>query len=172
MTLRALTISLATGQARQEELPAAVEQSLLGGRGAAAWLLATRVPPTTGPLSPANLLIFSAGPLAGAIPLAGGSFVATTRSPLTGTIAHSWAIGRWGAALRRAGHDLLALEGQAQEWCYIHVDGERVQVRPAQRLLGLDTAATANALRQELGEEYVALCIGPAGEAGVAYASI
>ena len=111
MPLRALRVSLGTGQTLTEVLPAAVERDYLGGRGAATWMLANQMPSTTGPLSPANLLIFSAGPLAGTgIPATGG-FVASTRSPLTRLLAHSWAEGRWGGALRRAGYDLLVLEG-------------------------------------------------------------
>lgn len=172
MTLRALQISLATGHSQPEPLPPDVAQRYLGGRGAAAWMLASSVPPAAGPLSPANLLIFSAGPLTGALPAATGGFIVTTRSPLTGTISHGWALGGWGAALRRAGFDLLALEGQSPEWCLVVVDGDAVTIRPAGALLGLDTAATARALRQELGDAFVSLCVGPAGEAGVAYASI
>src|SRR5215510_7657838 len=101
MTLRALRISLDTHQTQSEELPAGVEQGYLGGRGAATWMLANQLPSNTGPLSPANLLIFSAGLLGGTGIAATGGFVASTRSPLTGTIAHSWGQGRWGGALRR-----------------------------------------------------------------------
>jgi aldehyde:ferredoxin oxidoreductase len=172
MPLRALRISLDANQTLTEELPAAVEQEYLGGRGAATWMLANRLSPATGPLSPANLVIFSAGPLAGmGIPATGG-FTASTRSPLTGLIAHSWAQGRWGGALRRAGYDMLVLEGQRGEWCYLEIDGARARVLPAGELLGLDTVRTARALQERLGEECSVLCVGPAGEAGVAYGSI
>lgn len=172
MALRALRVSLDTTQIQPEELPAEVEQAYLGGRGVASWMLATRLSPDIGPLSPANLLIFSTGPLSGTgIPATGG-FVVSTRSPLTRTVAHSWAQGGWGAALRRAGYDLLVLEGQSQGWCYLQIDGAQVQVRPADALLGLDTGATARALQQTLGEGYSVVCLGPAGEAGVAYSSI
>src|SRR5262245_1266800 len=122
MPLRALWIKLDTHQTQSEELPAAVEQAYLGGRGAATWMLANRLPPNVGPLSPANLLIFSAGPLTGTGIAATGSFVVSTRSPLTGAIIHAWGQGRWGGVLRRAGHDLLVCEGQAEEWCYIQID--------------------------------------------------
>src|SRR5437867_8200339 len=101
MPLRALRVSLDTKQTLTEDLPEKVERDYLGGRGAATWMLANQLPPDTGPLSAANLLIFSAGPLAGmGIPATGG-FTVSTRSPLTGLIAHSWAQGRWGGALRR-----------------------------------------------------------------------
>src|ERR1051325_10366611 len=109
MSLRALRVALDTGKSRVEELPAIVEQHYLGGRGAATWMLAHQMSPDTGPLSPSNLLIFSTGTLAGrGIPATGG-FVASTRSPLTRLIAHSWAQGHWGNALRGAGYDLLVL---------------------------------------------------------------
>jgi aldehyde:ferredoxin oxidoreductase len=172
MALRALRISLDTHQTQSEELPADVEQDYLGGRGAATWILANQLPPNTGPLSPANLLIFSAGPLSGTGIAATGSFVASTRSTLTGTIAHAWGQGRWGGALRRAGYDLLVLDRQAEEWCFIQIDGARTYIRAAHKLLGLDTAATVRAIQELLGDDYVVLCIGPAGEAGVAYSAI
>src|SRR5262245_25950586 len=164
MTLRALRISVDTHQTQSEELPAEVEQDYLGGRGAASWILANQLPPNTGPLSPANLLIFSAGPLAGTGIAATGSFVASTRSTLTGAIAHAWGQGRWGGALRRAGYDLLVLEGQAEEWCFIQIDGPHTYVRAAHKFLGLDTTATVQAIQELLGNDYVVLCIGPAGE--------
>ncbi len=172
MALRVLRIMLDTHQTQSEELPAIVEQEYLGGRGAATWMLANRLPPDTGPLSPSNLLIFSAGPLAGTGIAATGGFVASTRSTITGAIAHSWGQGRWGGALRRAGYDLLVLEGQAEEWCYLQIDRGQTYVRSARRLIGLDTIATTQMIREALGDEYAVLCIGPAGEAGVAYSAI
>jgi aldehyde:ferredoxin oxidoreductase len=172
MPLRALRVSLDTSQSLPEDLPANVEQQYLGGRGAATWMLANTLSLSIGPLAPANLLIFSAGPLAGMGLPATGGFVASTRSPLTGLIAHSWAQGRWGGALRRAGYDMLVLQGQSAGWCWIQIDGTQAQIHQAGELLGLDTLATARALQERLGEEYSVLCIGTAGEAGVAYSSI
>jgi aldehyde:ferredoxin oxidoreductase len=172
MPLRALRVSLDTSQSLPEDLPATVEQQYLGGRGAATWMLANKLAPVIGPLAPANLLIFSAGPLAGMGLPATGGFVASTRSPLTGLTAHSWGQGRWGGALRRAGYDLLVLEGQSADWCWIQIDGAHVEILPAGDLRGLDTVATARAIQERLGEEYSVLCVGPAGEAGVAYSSI
>jgi aldehyde:ferredoxin oxidoreductase len=163
---------LDTDQTQSDELPAHVEQEYLGGRGAATWVLANQMRPHTGPLSPSNLLIFSAGPLSGTGLAATGGFVASTRSPLTGAIAHSWGQGNWGGALRQAGYDLLVLEGQADDWVYLQIDGDQVLVRSANTLLGLDTAATVAAVREQLSDDFVTLCIGPAGEAGVAYSAI
>lgn len=171
MALRTLTIDLERGHARQM-LPATVERDYLGGRGAVAWLLWHHLPPDTPPMAPENLLIFAAGPLAGTDSFATGGFVVGARSPLTGAIAYGWAQGHWGAALRRAGHDVLVVRGQAPDWVYLFIDGEKVRLRPAGHLVGRDTVATAEALRAELGDDVAVVCLGPAGEAEVAYAGI
>ena len=171
MALRTLTIDLERGLARQQ-LPATVERDYLGGRGAVAWLLWHHLPPETPPMAPENLLIFAAGPLAGTGAFATGGFVVGTRSPLTGAIGYSWAQGHWGAALRQAGYDVLVVRGQAPDWVYLFIDGNQVRMRPATHLVGYDTVATAAALRAELGDDVVVACLGPAGEAEVAYASI
>ena len=172
MALRVLQIQLDTNTVQPEELPSVVEQEYVGGRGVAAWLLTHRLPAGTGPLSPANLLVFSAGPLTGTKVPATSTFVASTRSPLTGAIAHSWAQGAWGAALRRVGYDALTIQGRSENWCFITIDGSKVAVRPAGDLLGLDTVMTERVLRHALGADYRVVCVGPAGEAGVAYSNI
>jgi aldehyde:ferredoxin oxidoreductase len=171
MALRTLTIDLERGHARQH-LPATVERDYLGGRGAIAWLLWNHLPPDTPPLAPENLLIFAAGPLAGLNAFATGGFVVGARSPLTGSIGYGWAAGHWGAALRRAGCDVLVVRGQAPEWVYLYIDGTSVRLRPAAQLMGLDTVATEAALRAALGDDVRVICLGPAGENGVAYSSI
>lgn len=171
MALRVLTVALGQGAARTT-LPEDVERDYLGGRGAIAWLLWRRLPPDTAPFAPENLLVFAAGPLAGTTAFASGGFVVGARSPITGGIGYGWAQGHWGAALRRAGHDLLVISGQSSEWCVIQIDGDKVRMRSAEHLLGLDTRATVAALQAALGEEYSVVCLGPAGEAEVAYASI
>jgi aldehyde:ferredoxin oxidoreductase len=171
MPLRSLTVDLARGHARQL-LPVEVERDYLGGRGAIAWLLWYQLEPDTPPLSANNLLIFATGPLAGSSGYATGGFTVGTRSPLTGGIAYGWAPGHWGAALRRNNVDVLIIRGEAPDWCYLLIDGDTVRLRSARHLVGRDTVATAATLSAELGGDVRVLAIGPAGEAGVAYASI
>lgn len=172
MTLRVLRLDLNNHLSKPDPLPGFVEEKYLGARGAATWLLASHVDADTGPRSAANVVIFSAGPLSGIESIAGGGFTVTTRSSLTGLPSHAWAIGRWGACLRRSGIDLLLLEGQSAEWCYIQINNGVVSFHSAHDLLGLDTQATVTALEHQLGKDYAVVCLGPAGEAGVAYSSI
>jgi aldehyde:ferredoxin oxidoreductase len=172
MALRVLHIQLDTLTSQVSQIPAILDNDYLGGRGLAVWMLSHQLPSGTSPMSRANQLIFSAGPLSGTGLPATGGFIVSTRSPLTGAIAHSWAEGRWGTALRSAGYDAMVIEGQSAEWCYIQIDGQRVTMRPAGDLVGLDTITTERMLGRALGDNYATLCVGPAGEAGVAYASI
>jgi aldehyde:ferredoxin oxidoreductase len=67
---------------------------------------------------------------------------------------------------------MLVLQGQSADWCWLQIDGARAQIQPAGDLLGLDTVATARAIQERLGDAYSVLCVGSAGEAGVAYSSI
>ncbi len=171
MTLRTLTIRLGQGTTRQE-LPDQVERNYLGGRGLVAWILYNQLPVDTAPLAAENLLVFAAGPLAGVAAFANGGFIVGTRSPLTGSIGYGWAQGHWGSALRRAGYDALVIAGQAAEWSCIDIVGEQVRIRSASHLEGMDTQATAATLRAELSRDTRVVCIGPAAESKVAYASI
>lgn len=172
MALRSLNVDLSARKLQVQHLPAEVERDYLGGRGAIAWQLLYRLPPETPPLAPENMLIFAAGRLAGTASFATGGFIVGTRSPLTGAIGYSWAQGHWGAALRQAGYDTISIVGQAADWSYLVLDSGRVELRPAERLIGLDTRATVTAIQAELGRDVVVACLGPAGEAEVAYASI
>jgi aldehyde:ferredoxin oxidoreductase len=172
MALRVLRVMLGDDATSAETLPSEVEQNYLGGRGLAVHLLTHELSPDVAPKSADNLLVLSAGLLAGIGDLYDPGFVASTRSPLTGTIAHSWGQGGFGTALRRTGFDALVLKGQCPAWSYLLIDGERASLHSAAALAGLDTVETARRVRQMHGDDYQVLAIGPAGETGVAYASI
>jgi aldehyde:ferredoxin oxidoreductase len=172
MPLHLLNLSLSDDLISTETLPGTLEDEYLGGRGLAVYLLSTRLDVETPPKSPDNLLIFSAGPLAVIGDLYDPGFVVSTRSPISGAMAHSWGQGPWGTALRRAGWDALVLQGQCLEWSYLLIDGEQSTRHSAADLMGLDTVETAQRLRQRHGDEFQVAAIGPAGETGVAYASI
>ncbi len=75
-------------------------------------------------------------------------------------------------ALKRTGFDALAITGRAAATSILVVDDERVRYLPATHLLGLDPAATSEAVRAELGKGFRVAAIGVAGERGVRYAAI
>jgi aldehyde:ferredoxin oxidoreductase len=137
---------------------------VLGGKGLGAWLLYTEQPPGVEPLSPDNHLIFHNGPLTGTTAPTAGRFGCTTRSPATGTYFDAYCGGYWGQMLKYAGYDALVLTGAAPGPALLVIDGERAELRPADRLWGLNVTETGERLKEEFGRDWQSLVIGPPGE--------
>jgi aldehyde:ferredoxin oxidoreductase len=175
-TVRIGWIDLTRGTTRVEPLPTATALKFLGGKALGAHLLYRHLKPHTDPYDPDNLLLFLTGPLTGtAFPAVSRSGV-MTRSPLTGTFLDSYSGGIFGARLRWAGLDGLAVVGQASEPAYLLVEDGRVQIRSARDLWGLPVFETERRLKEIHGgdrpERTSVAAIGPAGENRVRYASI
>jgi aldehyde:ferredoxin oxidoreductase len=95
------------------------------------------------------------------------------KSPLTNAFGESEAGGFWGTELKKAGYDLLVVEGAAAAPVYLSIDGDAVQVRDAGHLWGMEVADTERAIHEELrGKKVRIASIGPGGEKLVRYASI
>lgn len=169
---RLLRVDLAGGEAIAEELPVVVHERLLGGIGLASYLLYRSCPPGIDPLAPANPLIFATSPFVGTAITTASKIAVAAKSPQTGRIGDSLSSSYLAIALKRTGHDALVLTGSAPDWSVLVVDDDRIEIRPADRLLGCDPAATADLLRDELGAGFRVAAIGPAGERGVRYAAI
>jgi aldehyde:ferredoxin oxidoreductase len=156
----------------QEPVSPNVFQSVIGGTGLASWLLLQLCPPLADPWGPENPLIFATSPFAGTGITTASKIAVATRSPQTGMIGDSLSSSYLALALKRTGHDALAITGNAETWSTLIVDDDRVRLRPSADLLGLSPAATAERLRAELGTEFRIAAIGLAGEHGVRYAAI
>lgn len=169
---RALRINLDTASTSTFDIPSPIRELYLGGRGLTAGLMYHFVPPDTAVRSPDNPLLLAPGVLAGTPAYATGGFVATTRSPLTGNLIHSWAVGDWGAALKRAGFDAVWVVGQATAWLYAVIDNGQAELYPANHLNGLDTQQINDALMAEHGADARVLTLGQAGEKMLPYAAL
>ena len=167
----ALRIHLDTRSQQRRVLPTAWRTLFGGGRGLTAKLVSA-LPPDLAPLAPENPLIFAPGLLAGTGAVGTAGIFVGTIAPLTRLLSQGWAEGEWGNALRRAGVALLIIAGVAEEWSIIHISPDGAELIPAANFLGLDTVSTAAALRAEYGDDAHVLALGPAGEAGVAYATM
>lgn len=66
--------------------------------------------------------------------------------------------------LRKAGYDLIIIEGKADTPVYIVIDGPNVELKEAFRLKHLTTQQKTSCLKAILGDDYEVACIGPAGE--------
>ena len=165
---RLLRVNLSDGTFKVEEIPEDVHKRFLGGYGYVAYYLLKEVDPTIDPLSPENKLMFAPGALVGTgIPTASKT-LAGAKSPLTGTIMRSSAGATIGPALRRAGIDLLIIEGAAEKPTLLIIEGDgenvTVELKSASKYRGLNAIDVQGRLKADFGPDYATAAIGPAGE--------
>ncbi|MBC7221173.1 aldehyde:ferredoxin oxidoreductase, partial [Candidatus Bipolaricaulota bacterium] len=165
VTGKILVADLSQGKTAAETLPDQAYRLFLGGFGLGAHLAWTRIPKGADPLGAQNAVAMVPGLLTGDGISTASKTTFTFRSPLTGTLARSVA-GAWaGIALRKAGWDALLLRGASKSPVVLIVEDGQARFEDASDLWGLDTRATAHALRERFGEGYRTALIGPAGEA-------
>jgi len=170
---RILRIDLASEKISAEALDLEVARKYIGGAGYAARLLYDAIEPGTDPFAPENLILFVAGPMVGTGFPGATKWTVCARSPLTYVWGESSASGSFGAELKRAGFNGMAVTGSSSSPVMICVDDGDAELWDARRLWGMETAATAKAVQNELNDPKTRVaCIGPAGEQLVRFASI
>jgi len=172
---RILTVDLSTATFSTTPLDPHMARAYLGASGLGARLyydltIARGLQPDA--LDPVNPLIVMTGPLQGSTLPGSGRFAVCARSPLTGLWGESNCGADFGPTLKFAGYDGIVVTGQSPEPCVLWIDGDNVALRPAGTLWGKDTYDTTDALVAEGGKGAKVLCIGPAGEKQVRYASL
>jgi len=165
---QALFIDLTQRDIQQIPISDTILKNYLGGKGLALKLLYDHISPGIHPLSPQNMIVFANGPTAGTPAPAGGRFVVVSKSPLTGIYASSYAGGRFGLSLKKAGYDALMVTGKSDQPVYIQIENENVSICDASSLWGLDTYDFQES--QKKSGDWVV--IGPAGENQVNFALI
>jgi aldehyde:ferredoxin oxidoreductase len=167
-----LRVDLTSATLNEELIPQNIVNQFVGGRGFGIKYLYQELSPGTEPLSPANKLIFTIGPLAGTGALSFSRWIVTTKSPLTDTYFRSVGGADFGAWLRFVGLDMLIVEGKSTKPVYLYIQDGHHELRDAGELWGNDTARTQEKLKAVHGKDVRAACIGPAGEKLVRFASI
>ncbi len=164
-----LRVDLTSHQVRRDETP----ENGIGGRTWNSVTLLRELRPRIDPLGPDNILCISVGPLTGSKLIASCRFIASAKSPLTGYLGDSGARGFFAPELRWAGHDQIVLTGASDGWVYLLIDNDKVELRDASDLVGLDITETTAKLQAELRDPDVQVAtIGPAGENLVRYSII
>jgi aldehyde:ferredoxin oxidoreductase len=169
-TGRGLEVDLSSGASRSFALDPEILRQFVGGRGLGARLLWDLVGPGVDALSPENVLIFCTGPMTGTAFQTSSRFSVSTKSPLTGTILDANSGGSWGMRFKRTGFDVLIVRGRAEKPVCLEVTPGGVQVEDASHLWGMMVSETSRALGASA--QRGVLCIGPAGERLVRFASI
>lgn len=168
-TGKLLNLNLSDGSGKEFIVPEEVVQKYVGGRGLGSWLLYKGLEPHVDPLSAENVLLLMTGPLTGlGIPSLNHTMVCT-KSPLTGTLLTSSIAGDFAGRLKSCGYDGVILRGRSPRPVIVDITEGRWKIRDAGKLWGANVVRT-----QELLESRVAsvVCIGPAGENTVRYATI
>jgi aldehyde:ferredoxin oxidoreductase len=170
---KVLRVDLTSETVTTERIDFSFCRKYLGGAGFIAYYLLTELKPGIDPLGFENKLIFALGPLTG-IPLGGCARHAVGgKSPLTGGIAKSEVGEHWGSQLKRAGYDVLIIEGKAKAPVYLSINSAEVSIKDAGHLWGQNTKQTEAAIRAELADKRVRVAmIGPGGENLVKYACV
>ena len=167
-----LHIDLSTGSSSTLAVPDTLKHNFIGGKGFGAKLLADGLSPGTDPLGPENMLMFMTGPLTGtSAPAMRGCVV--TKSPLTHLFLDSYFGGSFAPEIKYAGYDGIIITGRADKPVYIWIDDDKVEIRDAGHLWGLDILETNRRIKTELHDDSVKIAnIGPAGENRVLFALI
>lgn len=168
-----LWVDLSSGEVKEREISSRDLELYIGGRGLASWLIYSYGDPRVEVFSPKNLLVLAPGPWASTKLPGGHRTVVVSKSPLTGGLGETNLGGTFGQALKGSGYDALIITGQAEVPVYLEVSSHKARICSAKELWGLNTFLTEKKLLQICGLKHPSiLCIGPAGENLVHYASL
>jgi aldehyde:ferredoxin oxidoreductase len=168
-----LRVNLTDRKVIVEDLDPAFCRQYLGGSGFIGYYLLKELQPGTDPLGPTNKLIFASGPVTGTSLIASGRNAIGAKSPLSNGIALSQVGEYWGAELKRAGYDVIIVEGKADRPVYLWISADAVQIKDACHIWGHMTKETQQMIRTELGDDRIRVAmIGPGGESLIPYACI
>jgi aldehyde:ferredoxin oxidoreductase len=159
-----LRIDLTKGTAKREPTNMKLAKEYIGARGLGGRILADEVDHNVDALSPENKLIFAPGPFSGTFAPSAGRFNVITKSPLNGTIAASNSGGTFGAELKYAGYDAIIIEGKSPKPVYLWIRDDKVELRDATGLWGMNAHDTTDAIRDVTDDDAKVSCIGQAGE--------
>jgi len=164
-----LTVDLSCSKYALEHYDEDLATRSLGGFGANNFLFREFCSPGTDPLSERNVVILGAGPFVGT-PVPGASRVmATSRVPLTGSVASASGGMGLGANMKWSGLDHIVIAGRAPRPTLLLIKDGDVEFLSAESLWGKDIPATTRALWNAYPDSSV-LAIGPAGENEVSLA--
>lgn len=170
---KVLRVNLTNGTCKSEPLNMEWAQQYLGQRGLASKYLAEEVDPKVDPLSPANKLIMTTGPLTGTMASTGGRYSVVTKGALTGAIACSNSGGYFGAEMKNAGWDMIIFEGRAPSPVYLYVENDKAEIRSAEGIWGQSVWKAEEMIRHFHQDPQLRIAvIGRAGEEGVKFACV
>jgi len=162
---KVLRVNLSKKTFTEEILSEQMAKDYIGGAGFGIAYLLNEVPADIDPLSEANKLIFSVGPLTGTPTPCASRMSVVAKSPLTGAVGMCSAGGYFPAEMKFLGYDSIIIEGKADELTYLFIKDGKVSFRSAERLRGTTTVDCQQIIKDDHKDQNIRItCIGPAGE--------
>ena len=166
-------IDLTTGSAERRPFDEDFALTNIGGRAFGVRLVADNLTPGLDPLGPDNILTISPGVLNGCYLPSAGKTSFSFISPATGLYGDSNMGGIFGAEIRQAGLDGLAIRGRADKLSYLFIDDDEISVIECEALAGKSSLEAEAMICEQLGDDEVRVAsIGVAGENLVKFACI
>ena len=153
-------------------------EKYIGGKAMASKILYDNLTGSEKPFDPENLIVIATGPLTGTGAPSSNRFDISSLSPLTGITSSSNCGGNFGHYLKKAGLDALIIRGSCDRLTWVEIDNGAFVFHNAEDLKDLKCGETQAALQEKLDTVHGKhvhcgmVCIGPAGEHMVRYASV
>jgi len=156
-------VNLSTGEIKKEKVNEEWARLFIGGRGYGSKIIYDEVDPKIDPLALENKVVIATGPAGGSNAPASGRTMVITKGAETETIACSNVGGFFGPELKRAGYDMVIIEGKAEKPVYLWINDGNIEIRDAQKLWGKKTSEVEQVIKRETDEKARVMNIGPAG---------
>jgi aldehyde:ferredoxin oxidoreductase len=156
-------VNLSTGKIKKEKINEQWARLFIGGRGYGSKIIYDEVDPKIDPLAPENKVVIATGSTCGSNAPTSGRVMVITKGPETGTIACSNVGGHFGPQLKRAGYDMVIIEGKSDKPVYLWINDGNIEIRDARKLWGKKTSETEEAIKRETDPQARVMNIGPAG---------
>jgi aldehyde:ferredoxin oxidoreductase len=168
---RTLVVNLSKKTICEKQVNKEIQVNYLGGRGLNSYLLYRYLEKGIDPLGPKNLLLFGTGALTGTSAPASGRFTVSAKSPETGFLGDGNCGGFWAPMLRRAGYDLIIIEGRSPKPAYLLIQDGAAEICSSTETWGKDSIETQNIYKKKHPDSET-VCIGQAGENLVRFACV
>lgn len=164
-------IDLSSGSLSEYPIPE--QAQYLGGKILNQRILLDLLSGTESAFSEENPIILSTGPLTGTGAPGSLRFDIGSLSPKDDRPAFSNCGGSFGLYLKKAGYDALILTGRCSKKCWLEIREDGIQFHDARQLWGSKVSECRKMLEKALNHDRMGtLCIGPAGENLVKFASV
>lgn len=167
-----LRINLSTKKIKKETLSEEFAKKWVGGRGFAIKILWDELKPGIDPLGPENKLVIATGPITGIPAPNTGKIVVAAKSPLTGGYGDGNIGSKIAIQLKKAGYDLIIIEGKANTPVYLYIKDDQIEFLSAKEIWGKGSYETQKWLYDKYNRNIGVLTIGQAGENKVLYSVI